>query len=289
MKRWLAIISYQKCPLILCGALLVGVIAGGAGLAGCSSKAASPRWKAPEPAVPGSSVPSRQPERPAKPVARESAFSTYSSPEYGVAFRYPRNFALVEQKAPVEREASMEVNDSVESADSLENAPEDSSGARSQAELESEEPGAVLVATVIVPDDAYPNTTFAGGSLQLAVNRYLTAGTCRRNLISRLGDSNGRSGSATIQGVEFAWADSDEGDASTEFFERDYAGFANGACYELFLRVGVGASDADGTRPPDEKKILGHMEKIVSSLQFVPQGVSVLDRSPSGPISRARR
>jgi len=288
MRRWLAIISYQKCPLILCSALL-GVIAGGAGLAGCSSKAASAQRKAPEPPAPGLSVPSRQPERPAKPVARESAFSTYSSPEYGVAFRYPRNFALVEQKAPVEREASMEVNDSVESADSQEDAPEHSSGARSQAELESEEPGAVLVATVVVPDDAYPNTTFAGGSLQLAVNRYLTAGTCRRNLISRLGDSNGRRGSATIQGVEFAWADSDEGDASTEFFERDYAGFANGVCYELFLRVGVGAADEDGTRPPDEKKILGHMEKIVSSLQFVPQGVSVLDRSPSGPISRARR
>jgi hypothetical protein len=288
MRRWLAIISYQKCPLILCSALL-GVIAGGAGLAGCSSKAASAQRKAPEPPVPGLSVPSRQLERPAKLVARESAFSTYSSTEYGVAFRYPRNFALVEQKAPVEREASMEVNDSVASADSQEDAPEHSSGARSQAELESEEPGAVLVATVVVPDDAYPNTTFAGGSLQLAVNRYLTAGTCRRNLISRLGDSNGRSGSATIQGVEFAWADSDEGDASTEFFERDYAGFANGVCYELFLRVGVGAADEDGTRPPDEKKILGHMEKIVSSLQFVPQGVSVLDRSPSGPISRARR
>src|SRR5580704_13250477 len=275
MRRWLAIISYQKRPLILCGALLVGVAAGGAGLAGCSGKAASPLRKAPEPAVPGSSVPSRQPERPAKPVARESAFSTYSSPEYGVAFRYPRNFALVEQKAPVEREASMEVNDSVESADSQENAPEDSSGARSQAELESEEPGTVLVATVVVPDDAYPNTTFAGGSLQLAVNRYLTAGNCRHELISRLGDSNGHTGAATVQGVEFAWADNDEGDGSTEFFERDYAGFANGTCYEFFLRVGV-AADTDGERPPNEKKILGHLGKIVSSLQFQSKSVSVL-------------
>jgi hypothetical protein len=276
MRRWYA-------------TLLVGVIAGAAGLAGCSSKAALPQRKAPEPTVAGSSVPSRSPERPAKALARESAFSTYSNPEYGVAFRYPRNFALVEQKAPVEQEASMEANDSVESAESQANAPEEGSGARSQAELESEEPGAVLVASVVVPDDAYPNTTFAGGSLQLAVNRYLTAGSCRRNLVSRLGDSNGRSGSATIQGVEFAWADSDEGDASTEFLERDYAGFANGTCYELFLRVGVGAADADGMRPPDEKKILGHMEKIVSSLQFVSQGVSVLDGSPSGPISRTKR
>jgi hypothetical protein len=192
------------------------------------------------------------------------AFSTYSNPEYGVSFHYSRNFALEEGAA------------------------EQHVGIRSQEELESEEPGGVLVATVSVPDDAYPNTAFAGGSLQFAVNRYLTAGSCRASLLSRLGDSNRRSGAATIQGVEFAWADNDEGDGSTEFFERDYAGFANGACYEFFLRVGV-AADADGERPPDEKKILGHLEKIVSSLQFQSKPVSVLDETIPGEISRRKR
>jgi hypothetical protein len=153
---------------------------------------------------------------------------------------------------------------------------------RSQEELGREEPGAVLVATLVVPDDAYPNTTFAGGSVQFAVNQYLTAGSCRQSLLSRLGDSSGRSGAETIQGVPFAWIDNDEGDASTEFFERDYAGFTNGTCYELFLRVGVGTGDdSDGTRPPDEKKILGHMEKVVASLQFEPQPTSVLEGAPS--------
>jgi hypothetical protein len=126
--------------------------------------------------------------------------------------------------------------------------------------------------------------------LQLAVNRYLTAGSCRRELISRLGDSNGRSGTATVQGVEFAWADNDEGDASTEFFERDYAGFANGTCYEFFLRIGAGTTDdADGTRPPDEKKILAHLEKVVSSLQFESKSVSLLDATPSGQASVTKR
>ena len=186
MMRWHAI-------------LFLGLTASGAGLAGCSSKAALPAKKAPEPAGSRLAPPSKQPERAAKPAARESAVSVYSNPEYGVSFRYPRNFAL---------EEADDLND---------NAPEDASGARTPEQLAQEEPGALLLATVVVPDDAYPNTTFAGGSLQLAVNRYLTAGSCRRELISRLGDSGGRNGTATVRGVEFAWAENDEGDASGIF------------------------------------------------------------------------
>jgi hypothetical protein len=259
MTRWHAI-------------LFLGLIASGVGLAGCSSKAALPARRAPEPTGPRLTAPTKQPERAAKPAARESALSIYSNPEYGVSFRYPRNFALEE------------------AGDLNENAPEDVSGARTPEQLAQEEPGALLLATVVVPDDAYPNTTFAGGSLQLAVNRYLTAGSCRRELISRLGDSNGRTGTATVQGVEFTWADTEEGDGSTEFFERDYAGFANGTCYEFFLRIGVGTSDdADGTRPPDEKKILAHLEKVVSSLQFESKSVSILDATPSGQGSVRKR
>jgi hypothetical protein len=259
MTRWHAI-------------LFLSLIASGVGSAGCSSKAASPTKTAPAPTGPRLATPSKQPERAAKPAARESALSIYSNPEYGVSFRYPRNFALQEAN------------------DLNENASEDGSGARSQEQLAKEEPGALLIAAVVVPDDAYPNTTFAGGSLQFAVNRYLTAGSCRRELISRLGDSNGRTGTATVQGVEFTWADTEEGDGSTEFFERDYTGFANGTCYEFFLRIGVGTTDdADGTRPPDEKKILAHLEKVVSSLQFESKSVSILDATPSGQGSVRKR
>src|SRR5580704_4845716 len=259
MTRWHAI-------------LFLGLIASGVGSAGCSSKAASPAKTAPAPTGPRLATPSKQPERAAKPAARESALSIYSNPEYGISFRYPRNFALQE-------------------ADDLnENAPEDPSRARTPDQLAQDEPGALLLATVVVPDDAYPNTTFAGGSLQLAVNRYLTAGSCRRELLSRLGDSNGRNGAATVQGVEFAWADNDEGDASTEFFERDYAGFANGTCYEFFLRIGAGTTDdADATRPPDEKKILAQMEKVLASLQFESKSVSLLDATPSNQGSIRKR
>lgn len=253
------------------------------GLAGCSSKAALPKKTSPE-ARPAQAVPAKQPERAVKSGARDSAFSTYSNPQYGVSFRYPRNFALLEYEAP-EGDAA-DVEQALEAG-----TQEPNSAIRSREELPSEEPGAVLLTTLIVPDDAYPNTSFASGSVQFAVNRYQTARSCRANLLARLGDLQGASGDVTIQGVLFGWIDNDEGNAGTEFFERDYSGFVNETCYEFFLRVGVDAAadPEDGVRAPDEKKILLHMEKIVSSLQFESKAVSALDAAPSGQANRPRR
>jgi hypothetical protein len=246
------------------------------GLGGCSSKAASPDKASPRRVppenAPGSPAPSRTPEPAAKLPARELAFATYSNPEYGLTVRYPRNFGLVE------------------AGDASEATLDDASGARSQEELQSAEPGAVLLATVTIPADAYPNTTFSGGSLQFVVNRYLTAGTCQSNLITRLGDSNGTTGTVVLHGVPFSWLNNDSGDGRSEFFERDYAGFANQACYEFFLRVGVGsASDAGpAAKPLDEKRRLGNLDKIVASSQFDAKATSALDRNVSAPGERGK-
>jgi hypothetical protein len=233
--------------------IVLAVVLSG-GVAGCSSQAAPRKPENIEKkAGDGATLP--QVARVSKPAPRETGSSTFNDPEYGITFRYPRNFALDEE------------------------APEDVAGVRSQEDLAGEEPGAELVATLVMPDDAYPNTNFAGGSLQFAMNHYLTARGCREALVARVGDSNQPAGSVTIQGVPFAWAEGDAGDGGTEFFERDYAGFANGTCYEFFLRVGVGpGTHEEGIRPADQKKILGYLEKIVGSLEIQPKPVSVLDR-----------
>jgi hypothetical protein len=231
-------------------------------LGGCSSKASSPAkalMSAPAPAPPLHLEKKPVP----KPAPRESAFSTYSNPDYGIEFRYPRNYAL--EEGPLEDEASEGV-----------------AGVRTEAELKNEQPGAVLVASVIVPDDSYPNTTFSGGSLQFAVGRYLTARGCWDFLVSQMGDAHGPSGMTKVQGVMFAWTENETGDGNAEYFERDYAGFSNGACYEFFLRVGVGQdSEQEGVRPANEKKILSQLEKIISSVQMQDQPVSILDREPA--------
>jgi hypothetical protein len=248
-----------------------GLAIGGLIVAAHSGKAAPERGKTTTAMLAG--VPS--PQRPlarkpvAKPAPRESAISTYSSPEYGVTFRYPRNYPLDEGP--------------------LDEAAEDTPGLRNQADLQGEQPGAVLVATMAIPDDSFPHTTFAGGSVQFAVNRYLPEGGCQDFPVTRTGDAKSASGTITAAGVPFTWADSDQGEASTEYFERDYAGFANDTCYEFFVRVGVGtAGESDQVRPANQKKILGQLEKIVVSLQLQPKAVSILEQRPTTPVQPAR-
>ena len=132
---------------------------------------------------------------------------------------------------------------------------EDMPGLRNQSDLEAEQAGGILVATIAVPSDSFPNTTFAGGSVQFAVNRYLTGEGCRQFPVERLGDAHGATGIKTIAGAPFAWADSEAGEGDTEFVERDYAGFANGTCYEFFVRVGTeGGPDTADAKPANQKE-----------------------------------
>jgi hypothetical protein len=267
---------------------------------GCSGKAASIRQdkaRALAASAPRSTVATvaKTVEHVAKPAPRDPIYAKYSDPDYGVSFRYPRNFALLDS-----------ADDDADSDRMLswQQAKEAGAGVRTADELEADDPGATLLATIVVPEDAYPNTSFAGGSLQFAINRYQTASSCRANLLARSGDAKGLSGTVTGQGIAFAWVDTDSGDGNTEFYERDYAGFANDSCYEFFVRVGVAPgpsvssvqtvsaaqSGANGTNPsvtgeesatyraPNERKLLAHLEKIVTSLQAEPLAASVLDK-----------
>jgi hypothetical protein len=262
---------------------------------GCSSKAAirqeNARTLAASARKPTVASLAKSSEHFAKPAPRDPAFAKYSDPGSGASFRYPRNFALLDSTDDVDSDRNI----------SWQQAKDASSGVRTAEELNADDPGATLIATVVVPGDAYPNTLFAGGSLQLAVNRYQTAGTCRSSLLARFGDAKAPNGTVTAQGVTFAWIDTDAGDGSTEFYERDYAGFVNDTCYEFFARVGVGSALADRTiqtisasspdsslsvapeesasyRPPNQRKIIAHLEKIVGSLQVERATDSVLDR-----------
>ncbi|HEY2821919.1 MAG TPA: hypothetical protein VGJ06_12825 [Candidatus Acidoferrum sp.] len=268
-------------------------------ITGCSGEAASVRQEkaralasaAPRQTVAASA---RAPEHFAKPAPRNPIFAKYTDPENGVSFRYPRNFALLD---------SADEDADSDHVISWQQAKETGAGVRTADELSADDPGATLIATIVVPDDAYPNTSFAGGSLQFAINRYQTAGTCRSGLLARQGDAKGASGTVTAQGVTFAWIDIDTGDGNTEFSERDYAGFANDACYEFFVRVGVGSAMGAGTvqnvsasgvdtdadsgvngeesasyRRPDERKIVTRLEKIVGSVQVEAGSASLLDK-----------
>jgi len=168
--------------------------------------------------------------------------------EHGISLRYPRNYAMEEGE------------------------PEEAiSGVKSPEGLEEAQPGARLLATIVIPEDGYPNTTFVEGSLQLAVNPALMQESCNELSMNRDSGTSRRAGTLTIQGVLFHWGEETTVDVGTgtEAVERDYAGYSNGACYEFFIHVTVGeTANSDGLeKQADAKKIVRHLERIASSLQ----------------------
>src|SRR5260370_6157379 len=122
--------------------IALGLVLGTIWLSGCDDSHARSAPARPSSASAQGTAPSA-----AKHPPRDSVLATYNNPTYGVSFRYPRNYLLEEEIEP-----------------------DDSSTLSTQQELEAEQPGSVLVASVVVPDDAYPNTTFVSGHLQFAAN-----------------------------------------------------------------------------------------------------------------------
>jgi hypothetical protein len=184
-----------------------------------------------------------------KHASRDSAFSVYNNPAYGVSFRYPRTYSLAEEDLT------------------------EGSTLKTQQQLQADQPGTLLIATIEIPSDAYPNTTFSEGHLQFAVNPQATAESCRSLVASPDSDWSGATDKTVVQGIPFYWRDHGLITSESITFNRDYAGYSNGTCYEFFLQVvsTPASSSAVPINQADLGKILRPFEKTISSLQLHPE------------------
>jgi hypothetical protein len=186
-----------------------------------------------------------------KDAPHETFLSTYHNPEEGISFRYPRNYSLEEGDVQ-----------------------ERSFFLKKQDDFDIDQPGATLLATVLIPEDGYPNTTFEHGSLQLVVDAAGTEQGCRET--SLVAHNGSRPRTTTIQGIAFKWSEQESETAGTKVLERTYAGYSRGTCYEFLLTVAAEETpDPDGfKKPADITKIMKQLEKIVSSVQIFTKSVT---------------
>lgn len=172
----------------------------------------------------------------------ESFLSTYNNPEEGISFRYPRNYSL-EEGDVLERSYFLQ----------------------RQEDLDGERPGAKLLATVLIPEDAYPNTTFEHGSLQLVINGSETESAC---LAMSEVDAMGKSSQAVPgQGMLLHWSGQEADIAGTKILQRTYAGYSQGTCYQFQLMVAADESPDPSSfaRDADMVRIMKQLESIVAS------------------------
>jgi hypothetical protein len=262
---------------------------------GCRNSSASPNGAGPSSSAASLAKPSAGPSSAqsfahlSKHPPRDSEFSVYRNPSYGISFRYPRNYVLLEPKSGPQQEAlhnpeqasDQTPNQAPEQApqetkeqDSIDSA--DSDFLLTQQSLEADQPGGHLVASVLIPDDAYPNTTFAGGHLQFVVNPHATAESCRAVVAPPDSASAAALHDLFLQDIRFQWRDRGSSAPSIHSDGREYAGFFGGACYEFFLQA-VSTPSADSDHPAsraDLAKILRPLEKSVSSFHLHPASQS---------------
>ena len=172
----------------------------------------------------------------------ESFLSTYNNPEEGISFRYPRNYSLEEGDIQ-----------------------ERSFFLQRQEDVDSEQPGAKLLATVQIPEDGYPNTTFAHGSLQLTINQAETENNCME--MSELEVTGNGSKVLAAQGMALHGSGQETEIAGTKILQRKYAGYSQGTCYQFRLILAAEEStEPDGfTRNLDMVRIMKQLENIVAS------------------------
>lgn len=177
-----------------------------------------------------------------KDAPHETFLSTYNNPQEGLSLRYPRNYSLEEGDVQ-----------------------EHSFFLQRQEDLDSERPGAKLVATLLIPEDGYPNTTFEHGSLQLVVNAAETENGCLE--MSEVEETETASRALTAHGMALHWSGQESEIAGTRILQHKYAGYAQGTCYEFRLIVAADESpDPNGfTKPADVVRIMKQLENIVVS------------------------
>jgi hypothetical protein len=137
-----------------------------------------------------------------------------------------------------------------------------------QEDLDTEQPGTKLLATVLIPEDAYPNTTFAHGSLQLTISEAETENACRA-MSTPEGTGKG-SQTTTEQGTVLHWSGEETEIAGTKILQRQYAGYSQGICYRLRLTVAAEelTDPDDFHRAADMVRIMKQLENIAASLHF---------------------
>lgn len=197
--------------------------------------------------------------------AKELTPAVYANRKYGVELQYPRTYVL---RKGANSNLDLYGHPATESA------------------LAS--PGAVILASVIIPARVYAGTDFSSAALTARVNTHISEDACGqfRRASSDTGDDVALASSAAALGaIDFAEADVDaaeaasgadaanlaNGAAESSTQEKFFHVYENDACYEFAMRVTTGAS----TNVPNPVRvhkddIFDQLSEILTSVTIVP-------------------
>ena len=224
-------------------------------LAGVSSTASTPATPAIT-ATPATSPTAAALPAPAKKTPKKRpANVTYSDPNSGVSFLYPRKFALASGDKAQPQLAGM--------GDVLMNVP-----------MNFVQPGGIAVATVLLPEGLYPGTDFASAFFDVNVNRSLSEQECAHFAFVDTRNADGEPVDAEkvkIGSTDMEMTSTFSASAMKQDEKQYYHNYENGACYEYVLGLGTAGYGAkDGIEPVNRDEVFAKLEKILATVKINP-------------------
>jgi hypothetical protein len=235
-------------------------------LAGLSSPASTP--VTPAVTAPPAAAPTAAGLRaPAKKTPKKRpANVTYSDPNSGVSFLYPRKFALTSGGKALPQLAGV-----------------------GDVPMNFVQPGGVAVATVALPDRSYPGTDFASAFFNVNVNRSVSEQECAHFAFVDTSNADGepvdaervKIGSAEME-MTSNFSASVVAQAETQY----YHSYENGACYEYVLGLGTeGFATEGGVEHVKRDEVFAKLEKILATVKINPVELEHVAEQATGGIA----
>ena len=187
---------------------------------------------------------------------------TYSDPNSGVSFLYPRKFALA-------------------SADKA----EPQSAGIDAAPMNFVQPGGIAVATVSAPNTLYPGTDLTSGFFTVNVNRSLSAEECQHFAFVDASDADGEPIDAQkvkVGATDMEMTSEFEGNATKQMEAQYYHNYENGACYEYVLGLNTaGYGTRQGVQPVNRDEVFARLQKIMATVKTRPVAQPLPAEQPS--------
>jgi hypothetical protein len=236
----------KTCAVILFGALALATTVA------CSdgpktAKASSKRADSAQPVMAQSLVPAapklatvseRVMEKKVAVERPKSDLMTFKSRDYGVSFQYPWQYAYLNAKTVANGDASLQPK------------PDGTDGQFTLARVE-------------IPKGFYPDTNFDSAYFVLSLNQDLGEDEC----YATLGQDKDKLQTANIKGVDFRWVEAESGGHGSAAKVRNYAGFANGTCFEL--ESGLKTQNEKGlSREVNPEQVMSRLDSMLKTVSI---------------------
>jgi hypothetical protein len=201
-----------------------------------------------------------------KRVQRTAPTYTFTEPNYGVSFKYPKSYILKTGDEPQQLDLA----------------------GLGPVKTNYIAPGGVTVAAIELPRSSYPGTDFTSAYFGMSVNPSMSKDSCEAfafpksehpenepSLVSRVKIAGKEYSMVEDQGV------SEKQEARLKYFHH----FENGNCYEFSMGLGTTDANVAGLKPVNRSLVFGRMEQMLATVKWQPIAVpEVAKDSTQHPI-----